>query len=415
MPTTTYRASAFLAAAAKLRIEAVVGSDRRQALEALAPGRTLTVDFHNLQAARQSIIDFAQKVPIQSIIPVDEDTAVLAAVAAQALNLPHNSVDSALASKEKHRLREILSKTELLSPSFQLIAVAENPREFAEALPYPCVVKPDFLSASRGVIRVDDGQQFIEAFGRIKKILLEPEVQKKGGELAQHVLVESYIPGREVALEGILTDGSLKVLAIFDKPDPLVGPYFEETIYVTPSRLSPEEQDNVARTVSQAAAAVGIQHGAVHAELRLNAQGAWIIEIAARSIGGLCSRALRFRPDLTLEEVILKHAIGLNISSIQREESASGVMMIPMPGAGILKEVRNIASARQVNGVEDIRITVPLGQTVVPLPEGHRYLGFIFAKNETPQLVEEAISEAHRKLEFVIAAQPGELALREGE
>ena len=404
MPTKTYRASTFLAAARQLKIDAVVGSDRRQTLEEFTPGKTLTVNFFDPEAAKQTIVDSAKKYPLDAIIPVDDDTAVLAAVASEALSLTYNSTASVNAAREKHRMRELISKTGMPTPKFKLFSIDDNPKELSSIVEFPCVLKPVFLAASRGVIRANNPTAFVEAFNRIVTLLKEPEVTKRGGASAGLILVENYIPGEEVAIEGILTRGKLKVLAIFDKPDPLVGPFFEETIYVTPSRLPAEVQEKVKYSVAQGANALGLWHGPVHAEVRLNESGIWIIEIAARSIGGLCSRTLTFGTGISLEELILRHALGMKIDSLEREKLAAGVMMIPIPKAGILKKIRGLNEAKTVAGIEDIKITIPLGQELIPLPEGTKYLGFIFARDEHPEGVEKAIREAYHRLEFVIVS-----------
>jgi len=402
MPTRTYRASVFLKAAQQLNIEAVVGTDQSQALEKIVPGKTLVLNFHDPEAAKQPIVELANEYPINAIIPVDEDTAVLAATAAEALSLHHNSVASVYAAREKHRMRKILKEASLPSPQFDLYSIDDDPKEIASQVTFPCVVKPVFLSASRGVIRANDTEEIVQAFNKIVSILQEPEVVKRGGALARQILVETFIPGTEVALEGIFTDGKLKVLAIFDKPDPLDGPYFEETIYVTPSRLPDGVQEEIINCTAKASEAMGMHHGPVHAELRTNEEGPWVIEIAARSIGGHCSRALRFGDGISLEELILRHAIGMEIDSLEREKPASGVMMIPTPYAGILRKVRGQDDARAVPGIEDLMITIPLDQELVTPPEGSKYLGFIFARAETPDQVEASLREAHRRLEFVI-------------
>jgi biotin carboxylase len=220
--------------------------------------------------------------------------------------------------------------------------------------------------------------------------------------LSQHILVEGFIPGREVALEGLLSDGRLRVLALFDKPDPLDGPFFEETIYVTPSRLPAPVQEGITARTAEALNALGLRHGPIHAELRVNDQGPWIIEIAPRSIGGLCSRALRFGDGTSLEELILRHSLGLDVELLERENQASGVMMIPIPQAGILREVQGQAEAEGVPGIEEVRLTIPVGQELIPPPGGARYLGFVFARGEAPEQVEATLREAHRRLTFVI-------------
>jgi len=402
MPTKTYRASAFLAAAEKLNIDAIVGSEQKQALEVFTPDRTLTLDFSDPEKAKKVIVEFAEKHSLNAIIPVDEDTAVIGSLACKALGLPHNSPESAIAAREKQRMREILIKAGLPSPDYTVFSTQEEPEELAQKLKYPCVLKPLFLSSSLGVIRANEPVEFVSAFKRIKKILAEAEIIKVDKKLSRQILVEKFVRGDEVAVEGIFTEGKLKILTIFDKPDALNGPYFEETIYATPSRHPQEIQQQLENTITQASQAMGIKHGAVHAELRINQDGVWLIEIAARSIGGLCSKTLRFDGDITLEELILRHAIGENIEKLTREKQAAGVMMIPIPELGILKKILGLKQAESVKGVDEIKITIPISQKVVPLPEGNKYLGFIFARSERAEEVEEILKRAHERLEFVI-------------
>ncbi len=402
MTTTTYRASAFLDAARRLAVPVVVGSERPQALEAGNPGGHLTLDFLAPEVSVQRIIEFANKHPISAVIAADDDGVILAAMAAAALGLPHNPVDAVAAARDKHRMREILAEAGLPSPRFVRFSIDDDPVDAAHRVGFPCVVKPLSLSASRGVIRADDSAQFVAAFRRVVAILRQQEMATPGATVAQEVIVESFIPGVEVALEGLLSRGTLRVLALFDKPDPLDGPFFEETIYVTPSRLPRLVQGAIAACTAKVIAALGLREGPVHAELRVNDRGPWPLEIAPRSIGGLCSRTLKFEGGISLEELILRHALGLEAESLERERRAAGVMMIPIPQAGILREVLGQEEAKHVPGVEDIRLTIPLGQEVVPLPEGSKYLGFIFARDGTPEGVETALREAHRRLMFVI-------------
>lgn len=403
MTTNTYRASAFIEAAQRLGVPVVVGSDREQILSAANPGGHLTLNFLAPEQASGAIVAFAKQYPIQAVVSADDDGAILAAMAAAALGLRHNPVDAVTAARDKHRMRAVLAAAGLPSPHSTLVSIDEDPEEAARRVSFPCVVKPLFLSASRGVIRADDPAQFVAAFQRVVAILRRPEVAVQGGALAQQILVETFIPGIEVAVEGLLSEGKLKVLALFDKPDPLEGPFFEETIYVTPSRHPAPVQQSVVACTAEAVNALGLRHGPVHAELRVNDQGPWILEMAPRSIGGLCSRTLRFGAGISLEEIILRDAMGLEVASLEREGRAAGVMMIPIPQAGTLREVRGQDEARRVPGIEEIRITIPVGHEVVPLPEGTRYLGFIFARDDTPDRVEAALREAHRRLTFIIS------------
>lgn len=291
---------------------------------------------------------------------------------------------------------------------FRDFSLQEAPEEIAQRVSYPCVLKPRRLSGSRGVIRANNPAEFLQAFYRLKRIVLSEGY----AEEETTFLVEDFIPGVEVALEGILTHGALKVLTLFDKPDPLDGPFFEETIYTTPSRLSQEVQQAIAACVSTAASALGLRHGPVHAELRVNESGPWMLEIAGRSIGGLCSTILEFGSGMCLEELILRHAIGEEIQTLERDTHATGVMMIPIPSAGILKGVTGVEEAAAVPLITGVEITAKVHHPLVPLPEGASYLGFIFARGETPVQVEEALRQAHRCLHFEIRREIPVLSMR---
>jgi len=401
VPTTSYRIGDFLDAAARLDVDVAVGSDQRQVLEQFSDGSTLTVDFTDPERGAAQISAYCATYPLAAIIGVDEETILLAATASEKLGLRHNAPDAVKATANKHRFRTRLANSGLRAPRYTLLPVADNPARAAGETLYPVVLKPLALSASRGVIRADNPAQFAAAFRRIGAILGQAG---STGEAARHILVEEYVPGVEVALEGLLDRGRLTVLALFDKPDPLEGPFFEETIYVTPSRLAEEVQDAIAATVSEAVATLGLCEGPVHAELRINDAGVWLIEVAARSIGGLCSRALQFRAGGRLEDLILRHAMGLPAPAPEPGVPASGVMMIPTPSAGILRGVAGIEAARATRGIDDVTISIPLGQTLVPVPEGNRYLGFIFATAETPEAVDAALRCAHGQLEFAVEA-----------
>src|SRR5213593_44234 len=329
------------------------------------------------------------------------ELTVAAAIAGR-LELTGNPVAAALAARDKHMQRVELARHGAPVPRFELHRFGEDVTDLAARLRYPCVLKPLRLAASRGVIRADDPAGFAAAFQRVGRILAQPDVVGCG-DWASRVLVEDFIPGPEVALEGLVVAGRLHVLALFDKPDPLDGPFFEETIYTTPSRLPQRAQAALGACARDAVVALGLREGPVHAELRWNESGPWLIELAARSIGGRCSVALRFGAgETSLEEIIIRHALGMPLPSLERERQASGVMMIPVPTTGVLRELRGVAAARTVPLIEDVVITAHPGQMLLPWPEGWRYPGFIFARGETPEAVEAALRTAHRRLEFII-------------
>jgi len=409
LPTTTYRTTAFVEAARQIGVELTVASEQASTFAGANPAGLLTLDFKNPERAADDVHVFARTQPIQGVVGVDDDTAIVAAAIAERLKLKGNPMHAAEAARDKHRQRQLLADANVPIPRFALHLLSEDAAELATTIRYPCVLKPLRLSASRGVIRADNPQGFSKAHSRLKAILAQPEAAACG-EPAWHYLVEEFIPGYEVALEGLVVNRRLHVLAIFDKPDPLDGPFFEETIYLTPSRVPAPLQAAIRDCADRAVRAVGIVEGPVHAELRYNERGPWLIELAARPIGGRCSAVLRFGAGglglgagVTLEEIIVRHSLGMPIPSLQRERLAAGVMMIPIPGAGALQEVRGVTEAKGVPLIEDVQITAHPGERLVPFPEGSRYPGFIFARGETPAVVEAALRDAHRRLEFVLS------------
>jgi biotin carboxylase len=379
----------------------VVASERPSTFGEAYPDSLLTLDFASPGKAAQAVAELAERRPIDAVVPVDDLTTEVAAAIAERLGLAANAAVAVARTRNKHRMRETLARAGLPSPPHWLFHLDDDPDSAARSVVYPCILKPTVLSASRGVIRADGPAAFAAAFRRIATILQDPEVAGRPG--SNEILVEGFLTGPEVALEGLLRDGTLDVLALFDKPDPLDGPFFEETIYVTPSRLAAGVQMAIRAASAAAARALGLHDGPVHAELRIDGSGQpWLVELAARSIGGLCSRTLRFGTGMSLEEVILRHALRLPIETLERERAAAGVMMLPIPRTGVLDGVDGEVDAAAVPGIEAVTITAHTGQALVPLPEGSRYLGFVFARADTPAAVEAALREAHGRLRFRI-------------
>jgi biotin carboxylase len=401
LPTTTYRTEDFLDAARVLGVDVVCASEKPSTFEAHAPDHLLTLDFTDPDAAAAKVAELAGRRPLNAVVGVDDLTTVAAAAIAERLGLRSSAVAAVTAARDKYQMRQCLAAAGVPIPRFRRIALKDDPFLAARGVAFPCVLKPLALSASRGVIRANNVDQFIAAFRRIAALLQRDDVEVSG-DAAQFLLAEQYLPGVEVALEGLLVGGTLHTLALFDKPDPLEGPFFEETIYITPSRLPADVQQAIERVTATACAGLGLGEGPVHAELRVNDAGPWVLEVAARSIGGLCSRTLRFGTGMTLEEIILRHALGWPIASLARERRPAGVMMIPTPGAGRLHAVHGTEAAAAVAGIEEVAITAHVGQELVPLPEGWQYLGFVFARADTPDAVEAALRDAHARLAFEI-------------
>ncbi len=393
--TTGYQTRSFADAAERLGFDLVLATDRCHVLDDPWGDHALALRFEDPESAARTI---ASEIQVDGIVAVGDRPAYIAARAAQLMGIPYNSPDSVLACRNKFLARERFRAAGLPTPEFHRIALADGPHPAAETAKYPCVLKPLGLSASRGVIRANNPAEFVAAFRRITALLSDPEIARLHDQQDQFLQVESFIQGREFGLEGILTNGRLRALALFDKPDPLDGPYFEETIYLTPSREPAAAQNAIIRTTESAVKALGLEHGPVHAEMRVNSHGVWMLEVAARPIGGLCARILP-----GLEDLILRHAARDDVASIVMPITAAGVMMIPIPREGIYVAVDGLADARCLPVVEDIIITAKQGQKLIPLPEGNSYLGFIFARGDSPETVEEALRASHARLRFEIA------------
>jgi hypothetical protein len=393
--TTGYQTQMFTEAAHSLNLDLVMATDRCHVLDDPWGDHAVPVRFEEPEAAASAL---AQLTPApDAILAIGDRPTYIAALTAQHLGLPYNPPDTVAACRNKFLARERFRAAGLPVPRFARLPLSGG----GNPIGYPCVLKPLGLSASRGVIRANDDLEFAEAFTRIRGILNGPDIVRMHEEHDRFIQVEEFIPGREFALEGIVTEGRLRVLAIFDKPDPLDGPYFEETIYVTPSR-EPDQQRLIDGTQS-AIAALGLTHGPIHAEMRVNPAGVWMLEVAARPIGGLCARSLRFDGGaIGLEELIVRHAIGENVSMYERESVASGVMMIPIPTNGIY---RGVAGVEDASVFAEVMITAKEGQRLEKLPEGNSYLGFLFARTNNPEEVEDVLRNAHRQLRFDIARQ----------
>ena len=403
--TTGYQTRMFAEAASRLGAELIYATDRCDQLDDPWRDGAIPVRFHEEWRSVDSLLKAVETRPIDAVLAVGDRPTVLAAYVSRLLGLAGHPPEAAAAARDKRLLRGKLKAAGLPVPAFITVPVAADPLKILDKLTFPVVIKPTVLSGSRGVIRADDALSFATAFDRVRRLLASPEVRELRDSEADVIQIEQYIPGAEYALEGVLENGVLTALAIFDKPDPLDGPFFEETIYVTPSRADAATQQQIQDAVAAAARALGLHHGPIHAECRVNDSGAYVLEVAARPIGGLCARSVRMEYGGVLigfEEFLLRHALGEPIGDWRREASASAVMMIPIPRSGVYRRVDGVEQARQVAHVQEIHITAKPDQQLLALPEGSSYLGFIFARAPQPEQAERAVREAHARLRFTI-------------
>ena len=391
LPSTTYRAADFIRAAEGLGVDLIVASEHPPPFD--MGDRYLQIDCADAHDAADAIVRLGDSVSIDGVVAADDAGVLVAALSATKLGLRSNTPEAAAATRDKGRQRALMEAAEVPQPRFRVIGPGEDPRPAGDEVGYPLVVKPLDRAAGQGVIRVDRAEDLASVVKRVDGIV-GPSVP---------LLVEEYMGGAEVALEGIVREGDLTTLALFDKPDSVEGPYFPETLLITPSRLEASVQAECQRVAVAALQSIGISHGSVHVEMKVEGGSVRVIEIAARSIGGLCSKSLNFGlMGTTLETLILRNAIGLDKPELRREEIASGVLMIPIPTAGTFVEIRGVESLAHIEHVTAVDITTQAGSRVEPPPEGDRYLGFVFARAQTPETVEKALREAMRAIEVVI-------------
>jgi hypothetical protein len=402
-----YQTRSFEDAAHKLGVQLVYVTDRCHQLEDPWGDQAISVHFETPEVAAYIVMETARGQNVSGILALGDRPTAAAAYAARGLGIRYNHPAAVEACRSKLRIKEIFRDAGLNVPWFQKLPIDPTPEPSLLEISYPCVLKPLSLSASQGVVRANSREEFLAAAARIRRLLHSPEILATREANLYQMLVEGYIPGGEVAVEGLLTDGELCVLAIFDKRDPLEGPYFEESIYVTPSRLPESVQLAIEKCVKDSVRALGLSHGPIHAEFRINEQGVWPIEVAPRPIGGLCARSLRFSFDgeietIGLEELLVRHALDLPGWNWPREQMASGVMMIPVPKSGVLEAVSGEDAASSILGITELTITARLHDAIAAWPEGSSYLGFLFARGNTPEEVELALRQAHEKLSFKI-------------
>jgi hypothetical protein len=402
-----YQTRSFNAAAEKLGVELAFVTDRCGRMDDPWNNHALSAHFEAPEIAARAVLEAQRGLRVDGVLALGDRPGPTAAYVARGLGLLHNHPASVQACRNKLRTREVFRQAGIPVPWFRGVSLNAVPEPALLGINYPCVLKPISLSASQGVVRANNREEFVAGAARLKKLLDSPEIRATREPNLDQMLVEGYLPGREVAVEALLTEGTLRILAILDKPDPLEGPYFEETIYVTPSRLPDSEQRAIESSLRSAVRALGLTHGPVHTEFRLNEQGVWPIEVAPRPIGGLCARALRFcladgEKEIGLEELLLRHTLGLPGGDAGREAVASGVMMIPVPRSGVLENVEGEESARQIPGITSLEITARVHDYIAAWPEGASYLGFLFAKGDAPAAVEAALRTAHAQLKFTL-------------
>jgi biotin carboxylase len=407
--TTTlgYQARAFDQAARRAGVTLRIVSDRCDHLENPWGDDAVPARFDRNLALVAPVLAALEQTPVDGVLAVGDRPAWLAAHIAHARGLPWHDPEAVAIATHKLRARGRWLAAGLPVPWFVSVpARGDDDLDRLSRVRFPSVIKPVGLSASRGVVRVDSPAALMAARDRLAALLARPDVRGAGSTDDETLIIEGFVPGHEFALDGVLEQGALRVFALFEKPDPLDGPYFEETIYVTPARLTPARQHVIAGHIARAALALGLHHGPIHAECRVDGDDIVVLEVAPRPIGGLCARAIPVvAPDGTgcgLEDVLLAHALGRSLEGYGHQAIASGVLMVPVPSAGHLREVEGTEAVQAMPGVTDVVMTARPGTLLEPLPEGGRYPGFVFAQGEQPDDVIGTLRAASRGLRLVV-------------
>lgn len=394
LPANTYRAQRFLEAARKLGVDVFIATDSDFSPPDPSNSVIDGISFCDPKEAGRQIADIIRHQGPMSVLAVDEAAVEVAEWTRVALGLIDHPNSGILATRDKRELRQRLRENNISQPkTFDILELEQGRGE----IPFPVVVKPSKGSGSIGVTKAQNQQELTKSLITVQDVIAKMTISN------QCIVVEEYIPGVEFAVDILVTDGKLHVLVIFEKPDPLVGPFFAETIYVTPPHLTDSQLEALHSVIQKCIRALSINNGPLHLELRLTSANDWVpIDIASRSIGGNCSNALAFASNTSLEELIIQNALGLEVINTQRERRASGVYMIPAETLGTLVAVHGVEAALKVRFVEDIQITVKPGTKTVPLPFDNQYLGFIFAKAPGAKTVEKALRTARALLEIEV-------------
>ena len=407
--TTTlgYQARAFDEAARRAGVTLRIVSDRCDHLDDPWGDDAVPARFDREPRHVDPVLAALEGTPVDGVLAVGDRPAWLAAHIAQERGLPWHLPEAVAVSTNKLKARGRLLAAGLPVPWFVSLPIhGDEDLDRLTRVRFPCVLKPVGLSASRGVMRADSLSALLAARDRLALLLARVDVRANASADDDTLIVEGFVPGQEFALDGVLEQGALRVFALFEKPDPLDGPFFEETIYVTPARLVPARQHVIAAHIARAALALGLHHGPIHAECRVDGEDIVVLEVAPRPIGGLCARSIPVvAPDGTrcgLEDALLAHALGQSLEGYGHQALASGVLMVPVPENGRLRSVEGVDAVRAMPWVTGVEITAKPGSMLEPLPEGGTYPGFVFAEGAQPDDVIGALREASRRLRLVM-------------
>lgn len=358
--------------------------------------RPTTVAVQPPEQAIEQALRLHEQTSIGAVLGYEEDATLTVAHIAAALGLPAHPVAAAEAALDKPMMKQRFAAAGIPAADFIVAADEDEAVAWAEAGGYPVVVKPCRGSASQGVIRANDEHTLRQAYRRLRRIIRDHELDNGGRPPSAH-LVERYLPGSELSCELLLQYGAPEVITEFGKPLPLTGPYFEESIYLTPPALGAALRREVHELSMAAAKALGFYHGPAHCEIRLTPDGPKVLEIAGRLLGGACAGSFRDRLGEDLDALLLRSALGERITLPAPADDAPtvGALMIPVPGEGRVVAVRGDDGARRVPGVRDVSLQTEPGEIVVPFPEQACYaVGFVSASGPDEAAVVGSLGQA---------------------
>ncbi len=377
IPENSYKSNDFVVAAEKLGIDFLIITDSEQVSSKFSD--TVIINKFDAELNKNNLKKLKD---VTHVLPVDHSALKFSGYLVDLLEVKGNKLESINLSMNKYESRKIFNSLLDIKVNNEIIKNIDDVNTFINKNG-TSVLKPIYGTASKSVLKINNVEKNKEQIEKLMQDCFD-----------QDLVIEEYIDGKEYALEGTIINSELKKIVIFDKPVEYKHPYFEESIYITPSELSSEAEKRVVSIVDKACKKIGLEDGPVHVEFKINENQIFIIEINPRMIGGLCSRCLSFGLfKVSLEEIILHAFMNNELKNIELLNNYVGVLMIPTPKSGKFISI-NKEELENIPNISNVEITVPEGSDLLEPPYGDKYLGFAFSQGIDKKTVNESLLTA---------------------
>ena len=377
IPENSYKSNDFVVAAEKLGIDFLIITDSEQVSSKFSD--TVIINKFDAELNKNNLKKLKD---VTHVLPVDHSALKFSGYLVDLLEVKGNKLESINLSMNKYESRKIFNSLLDIKVNNEIIKNIDDVNTFINKNG-TSVLKPIYGTASKSVLKINNVEKNKEQIEKLMQDCFD-----------QDLVIEEYIDGKEYALEGTIINSELKKIVIFDKPVEYKHPYFEESIYITPSELSSEAEKRVVSIVDKACKKIGLEDGPVHVEFKINENQIFIIEINPRMIGGLCSRCLSFGLfKVSLEEIILHAFMNNELKNIELLNNYVGVLMIPTPKSGKFISI-NKEELEKIPNISNVEITVPEGSDLLEPPYGDKYLGFAFSQGIDKKTVNESLLTA---------------------